>query len=239
MEAVILVLLFIILIFLILIKHPSNEVKWLRVLIGLLVLGVSLRLAIPCIERENLEEPSKVTTNISDDSDFSGSSFAFDTDDSEFSAYGNIRTSNDIDSMTQRQTALDWAQASGVADNELDNSDLVEDFMNKGSSIFQPNTAQGVTSTKSAYHSNFTLHEPGLAMQYSTPVNSRGYTADEGLSRLQQHRSSVNKRAIDGAVRTTRNRFAKFFRNELDETEKRVWYSAEASDIETDFRPYE
>lgn len=236
-EIAILVFLFIVLIFLILIKNPSESVKWLRIAIGVALLGFTAKIAWSQIE--NMEEPTKVVNSVVD---AQGGDFTFDMDDAEFSPYGNIKTSSDIDSMMQRNTKMDYIGNDEIGYNEvevIDNSDLVEDFMQKGSSIFQPNTAQGVTATSSAYHSNFTLHEPGMFLQYSTPINSRGYTADEAMSRLQQHRSSINKRAIDGAVRTTKNRFAKFFANELDENEKRVWYSAEAADIETDFRPYE
>lgn len=255
-EIAILVFLFIVLVFLILIKNPSESIKWMRIVIGVALLGLTAKLAWSQIE--NMEEPTKVVNSVTN---AQGEDFTFDMDDTEFSPYGNIKTSSDIDSMMQRNTNMDYIGYNDVGDGGeirvidnsgeirvidnsgeirvIDNSDLIEDFMQKSSSIFQPNTAQGVTATSSAYHSNFTLHEPGMFLQYSTPINSRGYTADEGMSRLQQHRSSINKRAIDGAVRTTKNRFAKFFANELDENEKRVWYSAEAADIETDFRPYE
>lgn len=182
-------------------------------------------------ETENMEEPREITTNtVSADGQM-----LIDTDENALSQYGNIGTSSNVDTLFQRHTDLDMTD---VARDDLDNSDFVQLAMQKGSTIFQPNTAQGVTASSSAYHSNFKLAQPGMYMEYSVPINQRGYNADEALSRAQQHRSSINKRAIDGAVRSTRNIYERFFQNELNENEQREWWSAEAQPFETDFRPY-
>lgn len=138
----------------------------------------------------------------------------------------------EVDTIMQRKTDI-------IYDNgTFDNSDLIQEYIQKGNTIFQPGTAQGVTTTSSAYHSNFTLAQPGMYMEYSVPLNGRAYNADEALARKQQHRSSMNKRAIDGAVRSTKNIYKKFFTDELKENENREWWSAEAQEFETDYRPY-
>lgn len=138
----------------------------------------------------------------------------------------------EVDTIDQRITDIIYPN------DTMDNSDIVQGYLQKGSSIFQPGTAQGVTTTSSANHSNFTLAQPGMYNQYSVPLNPRGYNADEALARKQQHRGNMNKRAIDGMVRSTRNVFQKYFTDELRENENREWWSAEAQPIETDFRPY-
>jgi hypothetical protein len=138
----------------------------------------------------------------------------------------------EVDTIDQRITDIIYPN------DTIDNSDVVQGYLQKGSSIFQPGTAQGVTTTSSANHSNFTLAQPGMYNQYSVPLNPRGYTADEALARKQQHRGNMNKRAIDGMVRSTRNVFQKYFTDELKENENREWWTAEAQPIETDFRPY-
>lgn len=183
-------------------------------------------------DTEHMEEPRKITTDVVDPDT---QQMLINTDETALSQYGNIGTSSNVDTMFQRHTDLDMTD---VAPDDLDNSDLVQYAMQKGSTIFQPNTAQGVTASSSAYHSNFKLAQPGMYMEYSVPINQRGYNADEALSRIQQHRSSINKRAIDGAVRSTRNIYERFFQNELNENEQREWWSAEAQPFETDFRPY-
>ncbi len=160
----------------------------------------------------------------------------YNYDNNRFSEHGNITMARDIDSMEQRIIDINL-------DNEgpIDNADTVESALEKGSSNFQPDRAHGFSSTSSAYLSNYTLGEPNpntSKLDYHVPLNDAAYDLDESLSRGQQYRASINKRAIDGAVRHTRNSFKRVFSNELNENEKRVWYSAEAEDLETDFRPY-
>lgn len=52
-------------------------------------------------------------------------------------------------------------------------------------------------------------------------------TADERLTTFQVHSGNKNKRAIDGAVRATREQFACHFTDELDEHQKRRWWDNE------------
>jgi hypothetical protein len=70
----------------------------------------------------------------------------------------------------------------------------------------------------------------------SVPLNENAINIDDKLSRGQMHRSLMNKRAIDGTVRATRNQFDKYFVNELDENEKREWWNHQADDVETDYQ---
>ena len=158
-------------------------------------------------------------------------------DDDSFSEYKNISLSRDIDTMEQRRIDLDLTNPN----QPIDNSDIVESASFKFSSNFQPNNSQGITSTSSAYHSGLTLgeREPNAAsLKYTVPLNDAAYDLDESLARGQQHRSSINKRAIDGAVRSTKNVFQKVFTNELNENAEREWWSSESTDFETDYHPY-
>jgi hypothetical protein len=163
----------------------------------------------------------------------------YNYDDRKYSEYGNISMARDIDSMEQR--SIDLVLPDDKSNAGWDNSDLVEASIDKHSSNFQPDRAHGFSSTNSAYLSNMTLGEPNPLMpptNYTVPLNDFAYDLDESLSRGQQYRASINKRAIDGAVRSTRNVFQKSFTNELDENEAREWWSAESTKFETDFRPY-
>jgi hypothetical protein len=155
-----------------------------------------------------------------------------DTDD--HSKYGNIIESSDIDMMDQRLHGLDLSDPAG-REQRIDNSDVVEMALNKGNAVFQPNGV-GVSATNSVDLASFTLHEPGVMSAYDLP-QSNFMDLDEVLSRKQQHRANMNKKATDGHVRSTKNIYNKYFKNELDENEKRVWYSAEAQEFDTDFDP--
>jgi hypothetical protein len=200
--------------------------------IGVLLILVGLRQILA--SAEHLETVRPVTNDTIQSDGIQN----YNYDDNRFSEWGNISMDRDINTMEQRTIDLD-IKANPAAG--LDNSDLVEDAINKHSSNFQPDRAQGFSSTNSAYLSNMTLGEPDPYTQklsYTVPLNDAAYNLDESLSRGQQYRASINKRAIDGAVRNTSRKFRKVFANELDENEKRVWYSAEAQDMESDFRPY-
>jgi hypothetical protein len=232
-HALVLVFLIIALVFIALVGGDLNKHSYLIGVIGILAAGYLLSMNTKSSHvSEHMEEPREITTDVAT----KDGKMLIDIDETALSPYGNIGTADNVDTLFQRKTDLDMT---GVEKDDLDNSDLVQDLMQKGSSIFQPNTAQGTTASKAGYHSNFKLAEPGMYMEYSTPINPRGYNADEALSRAQQHRADINKRAIDGAVRSTRNIFEKYFFNELRETEMRDWWSAEASEFESDFRPYE
>lgn len=162
-----------------------------------------------------------------------------DTDSTRYSEYDNISLPRDIDSVEQRRIDLDLRGLN--QSTTIDNSDAVEDAVSRFSSTFQPSNSQGVTSTSSAELAGTTLGEPErqrLLLAYSVPFNDGAYDLDESLARGQQHRGTINKRAIDGAVRSTKNVFQRTLQNELDENEEREWWSAESTKFETDFHPY-
>jgi hypothetical protein len=169
-----------------------------------------------------------------------GTPLSIDTDDRRFSEFGNISLIDDIDSTHQRRADLIIPSTPDV-EEDLDNGDMVGASMLKHSSLFLPNNAQGVTPTSSAYMSSFTLGEPDpgtASIQYSVPLDDSGFNLDQALARGQQHRASINKRAIDGAVRATKNLYKRVFGNELAEHEEREWWGAQSTTFETDFRPY-
>ena len=165
-----------------------------------------------------------------------GDDVRLDTDDNSMSIYGNMSLANDMDSTQQRIPNIDLTRG------EIDNSDLVEQVVQRGNTVFQPANL-GVTAASSAQLTNFTLAGPsGIPIYdhmptYSIAQNNHN-SIDELLARKQQHRGSMNQRAIDGRVRSTKNLYKRYFQNELDENEKRVWYSAEAHEMETDFEPW-
>lgn len=174
-----------------------------------------------------------------------GSPLSLDTDETRFSEYGNISMMSDVDSTYQRRADLVLSGSSGSSGkspiDDIDNSDVVDSALLKHSSLFLPAHATGVTPTSSAYMSNFTLGEPDPAtasIQYTVPLDDSAFNLDQALARGQQHRASINKRAIDGAVRATKNLYKRVFGNELAENENREWWSSQSTDFETDFRPY-
>jgi hypothetical protein len=202
--------------------HPVEGIIILS-LAGAIFFG--LLLASGGTEHFYLPAGASPSTDVARDDDLN-----INEDDFEHSKYGNIRESEDIDSMDQRLYDLSFSN-----DGKLDNADIVEETLMRGNAVFQPNQA-GVSTTSNAQLSKFNLGEPGVMSEYNLPqTNSVG--ADEMLARKQQHRASINKKAIDGHIRSTKNIYQKYFANELDENEHRVWWSDEASEITTDFDP--
>ncbi len=188
--------------------------------------------------QEHLFMPAGTPTTKSNVVDPDTGDLNIDTDEYSLSKYGNIAESSDVDMMDQRMHGLDLSptpDADPALANRIDNSDIVDMALNKGNAIFQPNGV-GVSPTNSADLASFTLNEPGVMTKYALP-QSNFIDLDEVLSRKQQHRANMNKKAADGHVRSTKNIYNKYFRNELDENEKRVWYSAEAQEFDTDFDP--
>ena len=157
----------------------------------------------------------------------------FNIDDNRFSEYGNISQMNDLNPLDQRSPDFEFDQS-----DDIDNSDIVEDSLRRSSSTFQPNNTGGVTPITSAEKSHFRMAHPPTSsiagLDYSVPLGEAGLNADANLARKQHHRASINKRAIDGAVRSTRNKFAKYFQNELDENESRIWWETDQN-LETDW----
>ena len=155
-------------------------------------------------------------------------------DNYDLSKYGNISMSDDIDSWKQRNHDMSIPES-----DTIDMSDIVESVIQRGTSDYQPANSEGVTTTSSAYHNHLKLGEPGNQLaEYMVPANESGYNLDQALARKQQHIGSINKRAIDGMVRNTKNVFARTLQNELNENAEREWWSAESTMFESDFRGF-
>ena len=151
-------------------------------------------------------------------------------DDLDLNEYGNISLSGDIDTTRQR------VFYHGNNDSEFENSDLIEQSVLGGSDIFQPASGfQGVSAASHAGLNAFTMAGPsGLPYfddmsMYDTPL-SGSYDMDELLARKQQHRGAINQKATEGRVRSTKNLYAKYFQNELDENSNRIWWDDSGSE---------
>jgi hypothetical protein len=146
------------------------------------------------------------------------------------SEYGNISLEKDIDSFQQRTFIPASSQG------EIDNQGVVDRAISGYLTQHTPNEP-GVTNSSNAVMTNFYLKNPTMSkdMYIREPYESKAIDADEALSRKQQHRGDMNRKAIDGKTRSTKNIYQKFFETEGDQNEKRVWWSAEADDHETAF----
>ncbi len=135
-------------------------------------------------------------------------------DESEHSPYGNI-TISDIDSLEQTKPNI-------VGSDVLDNSDEVNNYIYKGPHAHIP-------------HESDFLNSHGFNQ---VPLTD-GMDLDQALAHKKIHTDSINKRALDGRVRTTKKLYEKYFIDELNEQENREWWSAESSPIETDYNAYQ
>lgn len=166
-------------------------------------------------------------------------------DDQSYATTG-VAVSRDYGVIPVSQLQRDYNLPESAADEpgELDNADVVTRFITGGADTYVPEEASSQSYYK-VYDLAYPKH-PGYEMGagsdllygQSVPLNENGINNDDKLSRGQMHRSQMNKRAIDGAVRATRNQFEKYFGNELDENEKREWWSHQADDVETDYQYY-
>lgn len=149
--------------------------------------------------------------------------------DESYNPYGNINTT-EIDTTTQATYHLPF--------EGNNNNDVIDSLVNPPT-IFQPING-GVSPTTNASMSNFTLAGPSGLPYFDDPTDydipQQYYSLDENMARKQQHISSVNKKALEGSVRNTRNVFEKYFLPELTENANREWWddSSEAN-LETDF----
>jgi hypothetical protein len=150
------------------------------------------------------------------------------TDNYEFSPYKNISTSSDID-MTRQELSDESVTESG----KIDNSDVIDMVITRGTSLFQPD-GKGFTPLRGSEDNTF--EKRGFSL-FNIPLTG-SQDVDELLARKQTQRGAINKRALDGQVRATRNLFNRYFQEELNENEQRVWYSSEAQNLETDWNPY-
>jgi hypothetical protein len=147
----------------------------------------------------------------------------------DWSPYGNI-TDRDIDMLASQRVIGELPSS----DNQpLDNSALVAQLVNDNGSVFQP-LGQGVTPTSYGGMASFQMGEPDYKQVYMSP-HTGVLNADEALARKQQHRGSLNQRAVDGKARSTADLYKRYFNNELNETDTQDWWTAEAADLETDW----
>lgn len=150
--------------------------------------------------------------------------------DERATTYGNIVPEKDIDTMLQRKYI---PLPKEIDKKNIDNSDVIERAIEGYITQHTPNGI-GVSDSTSATLTKRYLKEPEEQF-VREPYQARAYDADEASARRQQHRGDIEKKAIDGSVRSTKNRFAKYFREELDQNEGRVWWSAESKKYDTDF----
>lgn len=142
----------------------------------------------------------------------------------ELSKYGNLPI-DEID-MTVQEVPI----SSKMHNKKIDNSDIIESTITRGTTLFRPN-GTGFSPLIGD------INAPEYFYKYDMPLSGQ-QNIDEMLARKQQDRANLNKKAIDGAVMSTKNLYSKYFHEELDENEHRVWYSSEAQDIEDDWNPY-
>ena len=146
--------------------------------------------------------------------------------------------SSQIDSHYQ-QLPVDSKRLHVADASEIDNSDIVEQALNKNPTVY--NSGQySPSATSTEQLKGFTLGEPD-SINYaglSNITNGKAYTADEAMARKQMHRGAHNKKTIDGVVRNTKNMYKRLYTGELENNEKREWWSADATDFETDFYTY-
>jgi hypothetical protein len=166
----------------------------------------------------------------------------FNDQDRHLNTHGNISWEDDAGYVTQ--TDRDLAMES----DDLDNTDVVRAYTEGGVS----RTHMPLEATSSDFHSVRQLaynKHPGyntgegpgdlLYSEYQVPLSDRAINMDDKMARKQHHRADMNKKAIDGAVRSTRDKFDKYFANELPENESREWWGGDALDKESDFKYYE
>ena len=122
-------------------------------------------------------------------------------------------------------------------DSDYDNQDGIDSTLEAGFSTFQPKYSEGITASNNALDSNFSLGEPETK-KYTSAYNPKAYDLNEALTRKNQQSGSLNKRAKDGYIRSTKALYEKYFKNELDYQESKDWWSVEAQDFETNFSPY-
>jgi hypothetical protein len=127
--------------------------------------------------------------------------------------------------------------------NEMDNADAVAQYVTGGAQTYIPSEVS--SSNYYSVHDLAYPKRPGSEIGDARPelvfgsgsvvLNDNAISIDDKLTRGQQHRAEMNKRAIDGAVRATRDQFSKYFANELPENESREWWDGQADDMETDY----
>ena len=149
--------------------------------------------------------------------------------DENFDKYGNINLDKDVDTLQQRNYIPIEKNNSTI-----NNNGVIDRAIYGYITEHTPNEP-GISNSSSATMTNFYLGQPAETEFIRESYDVRAIDADEALSRKQQHRSDMNRKAIEGKVRSTKNLYNKYFADELDQNEKRDWWSSEADDYETSF----
>lgn len=154
--------------------------------------------------------------------------------DTEHSNYGNMSKNFDVDYIGQNSHSR-MNFPTQESDNRIDNSDVFDDLFNNGSSTHVPLEAdsRGFHNVKDRtwYMNHFQDPQNITAYaEHSTPRNDRAINADDMLTRRQLHIGDINKKAIDGAVRGTRQQFEHLYTHELAENYARDWWDGEGDD---------
>jgi len=165
--------------------------------------------------------------------------------------YGNvIDRSNDLQVEDQRypNELQPVGQKSDYqfGHDEIDNADVVNQFVTGGANSH----VSGEITSANFYNVHDLAYpkkagekigyaKPDLVYGSHLPLNNDAISIDDKLTRGQIHRSEMNKRAIDGQVRATRDKFSKYFTDELGEAEASEWWNNQAEDEETDYKYFQ
>lgn len=145
------------------------------------------------------------------------------TNDYSLNKYGNISIS-DID-MTRQQRFTSFKKS-----NFIDNSDVIEEVLSGGSSLFQPNGG-GYSPVNAVYR------QPKKFNSYLTPLTG-SQNVDELLARKMQQRGTMNYQSMTGTARVNKDIYQKYYFEELNENQHKNWFSSGSYDLETDWQPY-
>jgi len=157
--------------------------------------------------------------------------------DRNLNIHGNISHDWDVDPLGQEPIK----DLSFSISDKIDNSSTVNSVINNYSRMHRPQEAVSKdwynVKDRQNYTTPFSLPENHLLYSgYSIQINDRAVNADDALARKQLHRGDINKKAIDGRVRATRDLYQKYFTDELIENEEREWWDG-TEGMETDWRP--
>lgn len=148
----------------------------------------------------------------------------------ELSKYGNIN-SDEVDYMGQ----TDVKNLTFNHSTEIDNGDIFEEVFS-GDTMYSPAEAYSrdfYNIKDREWYTKFFQKPQNIVVpsDYSIPLNEGGTNADAGLARRQMFRGEINKKAIDGMVRSTRNLNERLYTHELAENYAREWVSDQGDDV--------
>ncbi len=148
----------------------------------------------------------------------------------ELSKYGNIN-SDEVDYMGQ----TDVKNLTFDHSTEIDNGDVFESVFS-GDTMYSPLEAYSrdfYNIKDREWYTKFFQTPQNIVVpsDYAIPLNEGGTNADAGLARRQMFRGEMNKKAIDGMVRSTRNLNERLYTHELAENYAREWASNQGDDV--------